>query len=229
MNPRELQIQFERLLQSLYPDFDYVTKNQLNSDTIFYFINEAAEDFVKSRVNGTNIYREGAEQTQAMIDDLRTLIKSANIVSPELAAISTKPNAFGATLPSDYYYALDEEVDIKVGSSASVRKGIKEVTSDTYRSNLDDVYSEHNLQYGDAKPLRLFENDKVLLITDGNYTIEAYYLRYYKLPNEVDLDAYLADNTTGLLDLPEQTHSEIIRMAVELAIKSIPVEDKPVQ
>lgn len=205
MNPIELQNAFE--IEMNRRDSDIT----LSSDKVFYFINEAAEDFVRDRIKGL-----GPEANQETIDDLRTMLASITITP---IASGIKPNSVFASLPSNYYYTLEEEAEITFGSTTK-RVGITETTYDTYRSKIDDPYSEHNLQYNTAEPLRLFENEQVLLVGDGNYTIDKYFLRYLKLPNKVDLNAYMANHDDGLLDLPEHTHSDIVKMAVRMAIEN---------
>ena len=45
MTAKEMQIEFERLVQLSNPQLESVTK--LDSDTIFYFINSAQERYIK--------------------------------------------------------------------------------------------------------------------------------------------------------------------------------------
>lgn len=208
MNPIELQNAFEIELNRRDSSLT------LSSDKVFYFINRASEEFVKER------FTNRVERTQKEIDDLVTLIRSADITPTLNADPADKPNSYSALIPSDYLFTLDEEVDIDIDGT-SKRVGITECTSDTYRSHIDDSYSEHKLKYGSAKPLRLYEKTDVEIITDGNYTVDKYYMRYIKEPNKVDLNAYIADNANGLLDLPDYTHPEIVKRAVRMAVENL--------
>ena len=61
MTDRQFQIEFERRLQLMDPEL--VSKNKLNSDTIFSFINEAIDKFYKTRYSGINAKNEGFEQS----------------------------------------------------------------------------------------------------------------------------------------------------------------------
>jgi hypothetical protein len=97
----------------------------------------------------------------------------------------------------------------------SVRQGIIETTSDTYRQEIDNPYSEHVFENNKAKPLRLYRDTDIELITDGNYGIFKYYLRYLKKPDEVDLD------TVTNSDLPEHTHDEIVKLAANMILENI--------
>lgn len=70
---------------------------------------------------------------------------------------------------------------------SSKRQGVTEVTADTYRFHIDDPYSEHILANNKAKPLRLFKDEEIELVTDGNYGVVAYYIRYVKEPVRVNI------------------------------------------
>lgn len=69
----------------------------------------------------------------------------------------------------------------------SVRQGITETTADTYRQEVDNPYSEHILENYKAKPLRIFKDTNVELITDGTYGVIAYHLRYLHKPIRVNI------------------------------------------
>lgn len=188
----------------------------LSSDIVEYYINKAVDTYVRSKIEGRNIAGKMLEQTQINTDDLRTLVTNTDIST---STSTVKPNTEIAELPSDYLYTLDEEVTITVGTT-NIRQGITECTSDTYRSHIDDVYSEHRLLYNTAKPLRLYQDTNVLLVGDGNYTIPTYHLRYLKQPNKVDIQAYILDENNGLLNLPVSVHPEIVKMAVRMILEA---------
>lgn len=95
-----------------------------------------------------------------------------------------------------------------------IRQGVCETTSDTYRQEIDNPYSEHIFENYKAKPLRLFKNSEVELITNGDYGIFYYYIRYIKKPVEVNL------GTTTNSDLPEHTHDEIIKLAANMILEN---------
>ncbi len=95
-----------------------------------------------------------------------------------------------------------------------VRQGISETTSDTYRQEIDNPYSEHVLEDNKAKPLRLFKNTDVELITDGDYGVFYYYIRFIQEPTEVVL------STVTNSDLPEHTHDEIVKLAANMILEN---------
>ncbi len=186
-----------------------------------FWLNSAIQTFVKTRYSGLNVKGESFEQTQKRIDDLRTLVVEAIIEDNELTTGTDKPNSFIADLASltdDYWFTLGEEVTVRFtpfgsSSESDLRFGVKECTIDTYREKIDDPYSEHILHYNTAKPLRLFQGDNVELITDGNYDVIQYHIRYLKAPVEID--------DFNDCDLPDHTHSEIVKIAANMALENI--------
>jgi len=183
------------------------------SDIIFYWINRAIEKFVKTRYSGMNAKRESFEQTQKRINDLRTLVTESTIST---STSTIKPNSYQATLPNDYMFTASEEVDIIYTNlsnvSVTARMGVKQITSDTYRQEINDPMGDHILQYGWTAPLRMYQDNIVLLISDGQYTIPTYYLRYIKNPETVSL--------TNDCDLASESHYEIVKMAVGLYLEN---------
>jgi hypothetical protein len=179
----------------------------LSSD-VFYWINRAIEKFIRTRYTGNNPKGESFEQTQKRIDDLRTLIKEVTIST---IAGSYKPNSWIALFPNDYMYTVVEEVQV-IYNSIITRTGITEINIDRYNSELDNPFSEFNMHYGKAKPLRLFYGNYAELITDGSYIVPYLYLRYISIPQVVNL--------TFSCNLPSPTHPEIVKMAEGLYIEN---------
>jgi len=119
----------------------------------------------------------------------------------------------------DYFLAANANYTIQGGTTVNVylctslRQGISETTSDTYRQEIDNPYSEHVFENNKAKPLRLFNNLNVELITDGNYGVFTYYLRYLKEPRVLEY------NVTDS-DLPEHTHDEVVKLAAKMILEN---------
>jgi hypothetical protein len=179
-----------------------------------FWLNSAISKFVKTRYSGLNVKKESFEETQKRTDDLRTLVKSATLALT--ASGAAFPNGYVNTtvIPTDYWFTVGEECQITV-STVSSRVGVTQCSQDKYRQHIDDPFSEHVLHYQSAKPLRLFYTTSVELISDGNYTVDNYYLTYIKEPVTVALST-LTDS-----DLPEHTHDEIVKMAVSMMLENI--------
>lgn len=207
MTSREMQIAFE--IEANIQD----PTNKLSTIEIYYWLNRGVDKFVKTRYDGYNNKREGFEESQKRIDDLRTLIKEVVI---NTSAGSNKPNSYIATLPNDYMFSVGEEAAITYtnlqSQTITSRQGLIEITTDRYRKELDNPLSDFTLQNDWAYPLRLFYNTYVELISDGQYTIPTFYLRYIKIPVIID-----GNNNC---DLPLQSHIEIVKFAVQMFIEN---------
>ena len=210
---------------------DLVQTNKLNSDTIFSFINEAIDKFYKTRYSGLNHKQEGFEQSQKRIDDLRTLIKTIKITDE----IINDGNVYKITLPQDYTLLLGDTAGIQPsdkyeegcweyddnGEYIIKRCDTIESTIETIDRQLNNSLSEHILKYATARPLRLIQGNEVLLFTDGNYKVSEYTLTYLSKPQYIDSKNI---TNTEYTSLPEHTHMEIVKIAIQLYLATIPME-----
>lgn len=194
-------------------------------EEIDYWLNMAIRRFVKSRFTGSS-NGFGFEQNIKRIEDLKTLITEAIYTADNIATTTDdhdiRVNSYVVDLLDVEYnkwFLLQDEAEISytslTGVSETKLQGVTQCTLDTYRSHLDDPYSEHRLHYEEAKPLRLLINNTVELVTDGNYTISGYRLRYLRVPAEVSL------TSTIDCDLPEHTHDELVKLAANMALENI--------
>jgi hypothetical protein len=225
MTISEMHTAFSLLLDKVnslqYPNF--------LPEEIDFFLNQAIRKFVRTRYSGMNPKREGFEQSQKRIDDLRTLVREVTI---PCGTSGMKPNGY-SLVPGfnhskfdtePYWLSLGEEVDIFFTPTTSVdatpinkRVGVTGATANDYRWKLDDPTGAHILHYDEARPLRLFYNNTIEFITDGNYIVSNAYLRYLKKPAVV--------NSLSLpivsCDLAESTHDEIVNLAVQMALENV--------
>lgn len=229
MTQREFQIEFERRLQLMDPNL--VIKEKLTSDTIISFINEAIDKFYKTRYSGINFKAQGFEQTQKRIDDLRTLIKNKKYTEGSIN--KSDRNSYSVELPEDYVLLLGDIAGIQPsnlnecwGTNERGEYIIKytdtlESTIETLDRQLGNSLSEHKLKYCQARPLKLIQDNNVILYTDGNYKISEYQITYLAKPSKID-----SSNITNLeyTDLPEHTHMEIVKMAIQIYLATKPMQ-----
>ena len=228
MTDRELQINFERRLQLMDPEL--VNTNKLNSDTIFAFLNEAIDKFYKTRYSGINSKAEGFEQSQKRIDDLRNLIETKSYTE-----IESEGSVYSVELPDDYVLLLGDTVDIQPtedyidkcwqldeDGEYVIKKGDTiEATIETIDRQLNNSLSEHKLKYCAARPLRLIQGNKIYLYTDGNYKVSEYSITYLSKPRHLDSEHI---TNTEYTSLPEHTHMEIVKMAIQLYMATKPMQ-----
>lgn len=228
MSPRDFQIEFERRLQLMNPNL--VIKDKLSSDTIFTFINEAIDKFWKTRYSGINFKAQGFEQSQKRIDDLRTLVKKHTFTSD---SITKHDNVFTVELPQDYTILLGDTAGIQpndindcweVDSNGEYKikyTDTLEATVENIDRQLGNSLSEHKLKYCSARPLRLIQDNNILLYTDGNYKVSEYTVTYLSKPTKLNSSNI---NNMEYPDLPEHTHIEIVKLAIQLYLATKPMQ-----
>lgn len=229
MTQREFQIEFERRLQLMDPNL--VIKEKLTSDTIISFINEAIDKFYKTRYSGINFKAQGFEQTQKRIDDLRTLIKNKKYTEGSIN--KSDRNSYSVELPEDYVLLLGDTAGIQPsnlnecwetnerGEYIIKYTDTLESTIETLDRQLGNSLSEHRLKYCQARPLKLIQDNNVILYTDGNYKVSEYEITYLAKPSKINSSNI---TNTEYTDLPEHTHMEIVKMAIQIYLATKPMQ-----
>ncbi len=229
MTNRGFQIEFERRLQLMDPNL--VIKDKLSSDTIISFINEAIDKFYKTRYSGVNFKAQGFEQTQKRIDDLRTLIKNKKYTANSIN--KGDRNSYSVELPEDYVLLLGDTAGIQPsnlnecwetnerGEYIIKYTDTLESTIETLDRQLGNSLSEHKLKYCQARPLKLIQDNNVILYTDGKYKVSEYEITYLAKPSKINSSNI---TNTEYTDLPEHTHMEIVKMAIQIYLATKPMQ-----
>lgn len=229
MTNRGFQIEFERRLQLMDPNL--VIKDKLSSDTIISFINEAIDKFYKTRYSGINFKAQGFEQTQKRIDDLRTLIKNKKYTEGSIN--KSDRNSYSVELPEDYVLLLGDTAGIQPsnlnecwetnerGEYIIKYTDTLESTIETLDRQLSNSLSEHKLKYCQARPLKLIQDNNVILYTDGKYKVSEYEITYLAKPSKINSSNI---TNTEYTDLPEHTHMEIVKMAIQIYLATKPMQ-----
>lgn len=208
MTEREAQIRFERQVAQIIPD--YTDNRKINSDTIFFYINKALGDYVKE------LYRS-FQLTQEISDKLRRLVKTENYTESDF---TVQNNKFSTDYPDDYMFALGEQTYIRIKDPQcdyiTKARDVIEATIESVDKRLEDSLSEYHLRYGQAKPIRVYTENKIVLYTDGNYSISNYDLTYLKEPKKLG-NALTQEYT----DLPEYALTEVVDVAVETYLRQV--------
>lgn len=222
MTPRQMQIAFEREL-NIIDDLQKPT-----SDTTLYWLNQAVMKFVKTRYSGVNSKTESFEQSQKRMEDLRTLV---SLMKGTAQATGILSNEYSVLLGDDHLIHLSTSVGIlpknqiagdncwKKNAAGEYIKRYSDpiqVTQDTLDRQLENSLSEHNLHYCAAKPLQLIRGRMMYFYTDDNYQVTDCNITYLKTPTAITLDSPFLEYT----DLPKHTHSEIVKLAVQMYLEN---------
>jgi hypothetical protein len=187
------------------------------------FLNRAIERFVKTRYSGYNPKNESVEQTQKRIDDIRTLVvrnASSNSAVTQLNASEWTYDLPDGTPDPKYFLLLRSNLLINKDECGNDTTGrrifLRQVTHDQLEDFLDDPY--HKPDFNEA--FLLFEGNKIHIITNGLYDVEAINITYLTFPVQVNI------TTPTNCDLPEHTHQEIVDIAVRLYIAAVGDNDR---
>lgn len=178
-------------------------------------MNTYQDEFIKQRYGVTNNKRQSFEQSQKRIDDLKNLVINIILAPQPNNQDNIDVNAQFVELPVDYWFTVQERVDITYkdchGNDVTEKANVRAITHDNFNEVINDPFNKPN----NKKVLRLMAQGFTELIHAPNVTIDFYNLRYIKKPRRVSLTG----NVT--FELSEHTHEEIVNGAVSLALESI--------
>ena len=204
MRERDFQINVERQLNNIITNYNDTIK--FPSDTLFHFINKAKDEYVKQNFR---VFQRNQEIT----DNIRTLVNTKSYTTYSFSKLGNK---WETDYPEDYMFALGENVyisikDNKCNNLITRESDVIEATIETVSSRLSNSLSDHRLRYNQAKPIRVY--------TDGIYDISSYELTYLRKAKDLGT---LQDLTKEYTDLPENTHQDIVDLAVQMIVQTIP-------
>lgn len=215
MVSREMQIEFERRIQTISPDL--IIESKPNSDLIFSYLNEAQDRYVMMNYIGDDQTVEDTNIFNKNIDAIKSLL-----VEKEMIASGTTPLGFTRfRLP----YSTSDEYFLYVQS-------VSKVTS-TYKGNDSRVIANKLVKYRELvkyaqtsfntpivrQPGAALMSDPstkynyLVIATDKYTTLSTVILTYYRRPLKFN-------TTTGATkcELPETEHSAIVDLAVNMFI-----------
>lgn len=211
MRQRDFQINVERQLNNIIPNYN--TSIKFPSDTLFHFINKAKDEYVKQ-------FFRVFQKNQEINDNIRTLVTTENYNTYDF---NKQGNKWETDYPKDYVFALGENTYISIKNNQcnnliTKETDVIEATVETVSSILNNSLSDHRLRYNQAKPVRLYTDNKIVLYTDNKYDISSYQLTYLRKAKDLGPFNELIDEYT---DLPENTHQEIVDMAVQMIVSTL--------
>lgn len=214
---------------------DGVNYPNFRPEEIDLLLNIAQDRYVKQRYGLNNPKRLGIEQDQKRTEDLRNLIKQTVIQTFTNANYENiSINTIRIALDSDHWFTIQEDAiinypgcnttitvplynpDNPFGGRAPVQMtgvsvDVIPITHLEYNKVIKDPFKAPD----NTKILRLMYKGYSELILPSGASMVFYKSRYIKKPTRVSLTG----NTT--FDLADHTHSEIVDMAVQIALENI--------
>lgn len=230
MNSRAMQIEFERRITLMNPNFEMAEK--LTSDTIFSFLNAYTERYVRLNYLQEDAVQDGTRAQKKNADALKGLITRGLYAVEAKDENNTDKTSDRVSLPSDYFlyvrsnslisknYKIEEEIqneqDYVVTSNKTIREDDVEKVISTYynKAIVLNPYVVLNAGNNADEEKKLYLN----VIHDEYTTIKKVDLVYYRKPKKFDVIGVDGVNVLDHCELPENVHMEIVEGAVEMFI-----------
>lgn len=230
MNSRAMQIEFERRITLMNPNFELAEK--LTSDTIFSFLNAYTERYVRLNYLQEDAVLDGTRAQKKNADALKGLITRGLYAVEAKDENNTDKTSDRVSLPSDYFlyirsnslisknYKIEEEIqneqDYVVTSNKTIREDDVEKVISTYynKAIVLNPYVVLNAGNNADEEKKLYLN----VIHDEYTTIKKVDLVYYRKPKKFDVIGVDGVNVLDHCELPENVHMEIVEGAVEMFI-----------
>ena len=230
MNSRAMQIEFERRITLMNPNFELAEK--LTSDTIFSFLNAYTERYVRLNYLQEDAVQDGTRAQKKNADALKGLITRGLYAVEAKDENNTDKTSDRVSLPSDYFlyirsnslisknYKIEEEIqneqDYVVTSNKTIREDDVEKVISTYynKAIVLNPYVVLNAGNNADEEKKLYLN----VIHDEYTTIKKVDLVYYRKPKKFDVIGVDGINVLDHCELTENVHMEIVEGAVEMFI-----------
>lgn len=187
-----------------------------STDDSLYWLNQGVVKFAKTRFNGNLPHLTSYEQNEKRTIDLVNLYKTITYDSFEKEEFASY-NSYSITYPSDYMFALNEDVEISDNDgNYKMDTCVFECTADSFMYRINNSLTDFHYKHHRARPLRIRRKNGCSLLTDGNYKISKYTLGYLKKPKEINLE----NPFTEYSEFPDTVLPEIIKIAAQMYIEN---------
>ena len=216
---RQLGIEFERRLQTMFPAAKTVAK--VDTEDIYSFLNQYQLQYIQQLYLSEDQAQSQTRPSILVQDILRTLIKHSRLTHGAFDYSADIDNHTFA-LPSDYYQYI-RSVSIVRGTykGHSTNKIVPNVLA-----KQSEVSSAIESYYDDGRILRnpivVLEGDRIKVVHDQYTTVGAVDLTYLRLPSQFDV------LTNTACELPYECFGDLVAGALDLYIRHIqPTQQKP--
>lgn len=208
---RQMGIEFERRLQTMYPQAELLQK--IDTDTIYSFLSEYCIQYVKNMVMMSDQLKDIAKKKYADVIKPITITEEISLVLQGLNTIANLD--LGCDLPSEcFMYVKSASIINSSYKGSHNNKHISNIYVDQESiDNLSSVYYDENKII--RNPLVTISGDKLYLIKDKYTDIEAIVLTYIRLPKSFNI----INNNEDVLDhceLPYSCFDELVSGALQL-------------
>lgn len=220
MDARQMQIEFERLVQLANPKFEYLDK--IDSDTIFYFINAAQERFITQSFVQVDSVSKDTYSYNKLLDVCKALITTKVLSTPIQNQNYLYSKCFelpDTTNDKFYTYLSSYSTIVNVNDSLEQEK--------IANNKLISAVDVNKILVTNTNSPILRTPCAVLNASTDKSTISIYYDKYTVLKNccityirkPLDINIITGDGTTTQCELDSNVHRELVEMAVDMFIR----------
>jgi hypothetical protein len=221
MQARQMQVEFERLIQLINPD--YLISKKIDSDTIFYFLNAAQDRYIKSNYLAIDNTRGSLENLKKNTDAFKSLIVTRDL-GPGVNISGNYMFGKKYELPTDE----TNEYFLYLRSSSKVFGTYMGILEDnatwvpnkfTTQDEVDNVLTSYFNKPILRQPCAILEateeNGSYLAIyTDSYTTVTRAECTYIRKPRPITVQGIPQD-----CELSTNVHQEIVELAVTIFIQ----------
>lgn len=178
-------------------------------------INKAALEIMRSAIRGTNMLKEGDEETRVKIDDLQFLLKSVS----NFTGNDNNPAFFEAKLPEDYLYwkRIIPIAKRKNCHDQPLRSDLVEEAN--VPEYLQDFLRKPNWDWRETFHTLL--GNKLRIYKDGQFNIQKVDLVYYRAPKKMDILGYTHEDGTPSINQDLEFKSDVAEIIIDYAASII--------
>jgi hypothetical protein len=221
MTVQEMHYQFKIGLDKV----DSLSVPNFIAEEIDILLNNAQEQFISQRAFSNNPRREGLEETQKRLDDLKNIISNYNTTTFTTTADS-KPNGVFVDLPANYRHAIQEEATVSYTDCNStiqtLQAEIVPISHDRYNRIIRDPFNKPDKELIYRLGFEANTSERFEIILGPSTTLTNYIVRYIRKPQQIRYGTQYQTPTTDLdCELSLHTHREIVALAVKNALEDI--------
>lgn len=210
---RQMGIEFERRLQTMYPQAELLQK--IDTDTIYSFLSEYCIQYVKNMVMMSDQLKDIAKRKYADVIKPLTVTKESSVTTLDVNPIGNLD--FGCKLPSKCFMYIKSASIINSSYKGSHNnKHIANIYIDQESAdNLSSVYYDENKII--RNPLVTISGNNLYLIKDKYTEIDNIVITFIRLPKSFNI----INNNEDVLDhceLPYSCFDELVSGALQLYI-----------
>lgn len=175
-------------------------------------VNKAQLEWIRRQVHGTNIHKEGDEETRMRVDDLQPLL-----IQTTLSGTNTADGYFETQLfPTDYLYQKRLRPYASSPTCAEFEfNGLYPIEE----ANVNDWYTDSNKEPNDewAETFYTFMGNRIRIYTKNKFSISRADFVYYRKPSMFDISGCENIDGTAGINAPLEFKDDVAELIVEQA------------